>query len=524
MLGRARHFLLAIIFAIFAMFLLWPVARVVRVAFFGIATDADGGHFTLGYVADVFLDPQLRAGLLNSAQIAVMVTLTCIVIAVPLAWLSVRYEFFGKSWVNALVLVPLILPPFVGAIGMRQILGRFGMLTSIAQHLGLVEPGTPVDWFGGRTRLLGIVLVESLSLYPIIFLNVSAALANLDPSMEQAAANLGASRWRIMRRITLPLMRPGLLAGSVIVMIWSFTELGTPLMLDYYLVTPVQIFHRLTQINGNPVPYALVVVMLVASIVLYGLGKLAIGHTRDAAASKATIRAVTTRISLVRSIAVLIPFVIVIGLAMLPHTAVILMSVAGVGTWYDSVLPRVFTGAHFATALTHDATVPSVANSVMFASLSTLVDLALGIAIAYMIVRASPRFGRLLDALSMLPLAVPGLVLAFGYLAISLQLQGWIGMYDRAHGTDHTRLRNFVDVTENPTALLVVAYAMRRLPYVVRSAVAGLQQTPLDLELAARNLGASAWRTLRRITVPLISANLIAGALLAFSFAMLEVS
>src|SRR5204862_6875076 len=128
-----------------------------------------------------------------------------------------------------------------------------------------------VDWFG-RARIAGIVLIEALSLYPILFLNCSASLANLDPAMEQAAANLGASRSRIFRKITLPLMRPGLFAGGTIVLIWSFTELGTPLMFDYYEVTPVQVFHRLTQIEGSPLPYALVVVMLLASIALYLIG------------------------------------------------------------------------------------------------------------------------------------------------------------------------------------------------------------------------------------------------------------
>ena len=179
-----------------------------------------------------------------------------------------RYDFRGKGIANSLLLVPLILPPFVGAIGMRQILGRFGVLTSVAQDVGLIAHGHPVDWMG-INRLIGIVLIEALSLYPILFLNLSAALANIDPAMEQAAANLGASRWTIFRRITLPLMRPGLFAGGTIVLIWSFTELGTPLMFDYYEVTPVQVFHRLTQIAGSPLPYALVVVMLVASSLLY---------------------------------------------------------------------------------------------------------------------------------------------------------------------------------------------------------------------------------------------------------------
>jgi len=193
------------------------------------------------------------------------------------------------------------------------------------------------------------------------------------------------------------------------------------------------------------------------------------------------------------------------------------MSFAGVGTWYQSVVPQVFTLNHYAHALTHDFTIPSVRNSVAFAAASVALDLALGLMIAWLIVRSNLRGRKLIDHLAMLPLAVPGIVLAFGYVAISLQLQTWLG-------ANRPGLRAIVDVTENPTLLLIAAYAMRRLPYVVRSAVAGLEQTPPDLELAARNLGASGWLTLRKITVPLIAANLVAGALLAFAFAMLEVS
>jgi iron(III) transport system permease protein len=220
----------------------------------------------------------------------------------------------------------------------------------------------------------------------------------------------------------------------------------------------------------------------------------------------------------------LLPFAIVIVLALLPHAGVVLMSFSGVGAWYDSVVPKVFTTVHYAHALTHDFTIPSVRNSIAFASASVAIDIAVGLVIAWLIVRSALPGKGLIDALAMLPLAVPGIVLAFGYLALSLQLQSWVGQYDQAHHTDHTWLRHLLDVQENPTLLLIVAYAMRRLPYVVRSAVAGLQQTPVDLELAARNLGASGLRTLRRITVPLIAANLVAGALLAFAFAMLEVS
>ncbi len=502
---------MGLILAVFGVFLIWPIVQVVRVGFFGIGRDG----FTFAYLLSVFQDHALRQGLINSALIAVSVTVLCTLIAVPLAIMSVRLDFWGKGTASSLLLVPLILPPFVGAIGMRQILGRFGVLTSLAQDAHLVASGSPVDWIGAA-RVLGIILIESLSLYPILFLNVSAALANLDPAMEQAAANLGASRWRVFRKITFPLMRPGLFAGGTIVLIWSFTELGTPLMFDFYQATPVQVFHRLTQIGGSPVPYALVVVMLLGSIVLYAIGKFLLDQRQDAAVTKASILASPRKLGFFASIPVLIPFAVVGGLALLPHLGVVLMSFSGVGAWYQSALPKVFTIQHYTAGLTHPLALPSVQNSVFFASLSMVIDVLLGLLIAWLLVRSTLPGRQILDSLAMLPLAVPGLVLAFGYLAISIKLQGWF------HETRW--LRDLVDVTQNPTMLLVIAYAMRRLPYVVRSAVAGLEQTPVDLELAARNLGASSLTTMRRITAPLIAANLIAGGLLAFAFAMLEVS
>jgi iron(III) transport system permease protein len=547
-----QYLLLLLIVALFVLFLGWPIYQTVRVGFQGIGTGGNGfGKFTFAYVLAVFQDPLLREGLLHSVTIAVCVTFLCTIISVPLALLSRRYDFWGKGVMNGLLLVPLILPPFVGAIGMRQILGRFGVLTALSEKSGIIHANAPVNWFGSA-QILGVILVETLSLYPILFLNVSAALANLDPAMEQAASNLGAKRWTIFRRITLPLMRPGLFAGGTIVLIWSFTELGTPLMFDYTRVTPVQIFNQISQVNSNPLPYALTVVMLISSVLLYIVGKFVLGKKLDAAVTKASTQGTSKKLGIFGSIPVLIPFVIVSLLALMPHFGVVLMSVSKVGGWYQSAIPQVFTAQNYRSALSSDVTLPAVQRSIEYASLSTVVDIGVGLMIAFLIVRSRlPNVIKQgIDSIAMLPLAVPGLVMAFGYLALGVRAQVWVSsdtskqilnwLADHLRplawiarhlhitvdeGFRNTRwLRNLVDSHENPTLLLVIAYAMRRLPYVVRSAVAGLEQTPVDLELAARNLGASSRFTLRKITLPLISANLIAGGLLAFAFAMLEVS
>jgi iron(III) transport system permease protein len=163
-------------------------------------------------------------------------------------------------------------------------------------------------------------------------------------------------------------------------------------------------------------------------------------------------------------------------------------------------------------------TVSSIRSSLLFSSLAVVFNIVLGIAIAFVVVRSTLRFRGALDALAMLPLAVPGIVMAFGYLAISSYLSKIPTIKESAI------LKTLFDVQTNPTLFLVIAYGVRRLPYMVRSAVAGLQQTSVTLEEAASNLGAGALTTLRRVTLPLILANLIAGAMLAFAFSMLEVS
>ena len=495
--------LAALLLALLGVLLLYPIVTVIRGGFI-----RPGGVPTFEYVAIVFRDPVLCHGLWNAFEIAVLVTALALLISFPLALLSVRHEFPGRRMLSGLLLVPLVLPPFVGAIGMRLVLGRFGPLTQL-----LGAPRLGIDWLG-RYRMLGIVVVEALHLYPVLLLNLQAALANIDPAMEQAASNLGASRLTVFRRVTLPLVRPGLFAGATLVLIWSFTELGTPLMFSFYDVTPVQVFHLLTDVASSPVPYALVLVMLAASALLYVVGKALLGRQADAATTKASTAAAPRPLSRGRGSLAAGLFGGVFLLAVLPHVAVLLTSVTATGAWYRTLLPTGWTLDHYTQALVDELAFPSIRNSLIYASLATAAAAAVGLCAAVVIVRSNVPGRGVIDTLCMLPLAVPGLVLAFGYLAISIGLKRRFG----------DRTPAWLDAQQWPAALLVVAYAARRLPYVVRSAVAGLQQTPRDLELAAANLGARRATVLARVTIPLILANLVAGALLAFAFAMLEVS
>ncbi|MCC5828852.1 MAG: iron ABC transporter permease [Phycisphaeraceae bacterium] len=476
------------------------------------------GWFTLDYFLGIFRDPVLVNGLLNSLWIAIGTTLLCLIIALPLAMVSARCEFPGKAIFSALVLVPLILPPFVGAIGLRAIMGRAGSLNALLGDIGVIDADAPGLDFLGAYRFTAVIVLQALHLYPILYLNLVAALANLDPSLDEAAKNMGAGSFRRFWRITVPLIMPGVFAGGTIVFIWAFTELGTPLMLNVRDVMPVQVFEGLRQIETNPRPFALVVVMLLASVILYGLGRLALGRQAYAMQSKASVGSSTLKLGWVGSLMAMSFFGLVTFIAVLPHIGVIFTSLTMDGQWYRSVFPQEWTLTHYENALSHPLAVGSIQNSLLLASAAMVLCIIVGLAISYLNVRCRMKLGVILDGLAMLPLAVPGIVLAFGYIAMSL-------VWPLGPGTvSEGGFLQVVGTDPNPFPLLIIAYAVRRLPYVVRSASAGLQQTSGMLEEAALNLGASTMTAIRRIVLPLIMANLIAGGILAFSFAMLEVS
>ena len=486
--------------AFFAVFFLWPVLQILKGGF----VNADG-RLTFAFLGELLTDPFYLGCLGNSFLLALATTALALLLALPLAFFFDRYRYPGRGLLASLILIPMILPPFVGAIGLKQIFGQYGAVNAFLVALHLRPAGWAFDWFAA-SQFWGVAFIEALSLYPIIYLNAVAALANVDPAMEEAAENLGCTGLRRFRRITLPLINPGLFAGATLVFIWTFTELGVPLIFDYSRVMPVQIYYGLKDIGGNPFPYTLTAIMLVSSVLLYAVGKGLFGRDSYAMMAKATSAGGARALPPLRAWLCTALFAGVTLVAILPHLGVVLIAFSS--HWHATVFPHQYTLDNFRLALGHDLTVPAIANSLKYSSVATLLDLVLGVAIAYVIVRTRLAGRRMLDFLVMLPLAVPGLVLAFGFLAMSQE----------------GRLLAFLNPVENPTALLIIAYAVRRLPYVVRSAAAGFQQTSVTLEEAAQNLGCPPVKATVRITLPLITANLIAGGLLAFAFAMLEVS
>ncbi len=481
----------------FGTFLFYPVGLLLKGAF------VNNGRFSLQYFQLLLTSPLQREALLNSFLIATLTTGFTTLLALPMAQLLTRFNFRGKALLSSLLLVPMIMPPFVGAIGLRQLFARFGSANLWLMKLGLLPENQPIDWLG-QGGFWGIVMLQVLNLYPIMFLNLSAAMANVDPALREAAQNLGAGSWRLFRTITLPLILPGYFAGAIIVFIWAFTDLGTPLIFGFSRVVPVQIFDAVNAMNTNPMGYALVVFVLVLTVALFLVSKKFLAGKRYEMLARGHTLGTEAPASRGQTFAIWAFLLAIITVALLPHFMVIVQSFSA--HWFFSILPTQWTTAYYGEVVGHGLTASSVRNSLFYSSFSALLDLGLGVVIAWLLTRRRIPFANLLDALAMLPLALPGIVLAFGYVAAFDFDLAWLNPRD------------------NPTLLLIVSYSVRRLPYIVRSAYAGFQQTSVTLEEASANLGASPLRTLWRITLPLVMANLIAGTILTFSFAMLEVS
>lgn len=498
---RLAWTLLIVVSVCMAAGFIYPAASVLQEAFRNPA-----GGFTFDYIGILLSDPIYREGLTNSLIIGLTTTIAAIAIALPLAVLNHRHDFPFRRLLAPALLAPMILPPFVGAVGIKHLLGTEGSLNVLLAGLGLTPDVGPIDWLA-EGRLIGVIALNALGLFPILYLNLSASLAQLDPALEQAAENLGSSPWRRFRRITMPLILPGLFAGGSLVFIWAFTDLGVPLVFDVTRVAPVQILDGIKGLDRNPLPYALTSVVLVIAASIFLLSKVFFGSGRLASAPRPRLQSAPNRLRGLAGWSCTALFVGVGALATLPHLGVILLSVAG--EWHGSAWPAEFTLAHWEEALGSALVVPSIQNSLLYASAATVLAFILGLSSAWVVVRSDLRARHLLDTLTMLPLAVPGLVLAFGYLALSQEGKPFAFL---------------IGAGGSPFLLLALAYAMRRLPYVMRSSVAGLQQSDPMLEQAARSLGSTAWRTFRRISLPLLAAHLAAGCILAFAFAMLEVS
>jgi iron(III) transport system permease protein len=483
--------LMAALLALLFVFILYPILRVLWVALAG-----EEGRFTAIHFQNFFLRPLFREALWNTLWSGFLVVFFGSLLAVPLAYVIARYEFRGKILLQTLATLPLVIPPFVGAVAFQQILGRSGTVNLLLMR-----------WFDFTIPfmdgLTGVVLVQTLHFFPFIMLNTAVSLSNIDASLEEMAESMGCHGTRLFRRVTLPLMLPGFIAGSLLTFIRAIDDLGTPLMLNYKNLLAPQAYLRITTVGIDDVDgYVICVVLVVLS-----LASLLAARKYLSLAEYATVQGGAGASRPIRGkklFFVLLLSALAVTIGLLPHIGIFLLSLSKV--WSFSVLPTQFTLDNYTEILFR---VPHfIKNTLLYTGLAAGFAVVLGAAIAFLLLRSRLWGRNLLDALATLPLAIPGVVLAVGYIRVF-------------HGWDFPGLGAPLTST---WLILVIAYTMRRLPYTVRACYAALQQVHVSLEESAQNLGANRLRTFFRVTLPLISGGVVAGGLIAFITSCVELS
>ena len=483
----------ALVLGFLLMFLLLPVAKVFVTAF----VDADGSP-TLGHLLNFFDQSLMRESFANSLYVAVLSSLCAALIAVPLAYFTVRFQFRGALLIQTLGVLPLIMPPFVGAVALQLIFGRSGSLNLLLkQHLGFTLPI--------MEGLNGVVFVESIHYFPFILMNLTVALRNIDGAMEEAAMNLGCHGWRLFWRVIFPLGLPGFVAGASLVFVKVFDDLGTPLVMGQTNLLAPQAYLRITQVGlEDPLGYVISVIMIAFSIAAMALSASALKGREFSTIQKGGGSIQRRALSPLGSLAAYAWIGLVLLVVLSPHIGVLLLSFAQV--WSFSPLPDAYTLAHYATVF-QDAG-GMIQNTLLYCGLAAGLDVLLGVTIAYLMLRTTLPARQWLDWIASASLAVPGIVLAIGYLRLFKGIT--------VPGTDVLITSTWV--------MIMLAYAVRRLPYALRSCVAALQQLHVSLEEAAQSLGATPLRSIRRVVVPLMAGGILAGFVTSFITAAVELS
>ncbi len=473
--------------ALYMLFLIYPMAYLIKQA----VVDSETGAITMANFIKFFSKSYYFDTLLNSFKVSVAATLLSLAIGTPLAYLFSIFKIKGKSILNILIIVASMSAPFIGAYSWILLLGRSGVVTTFFKNIGIIIP----DIYG----FAGIVLVMTLQLFPLVFLYAKGALRNIDNSLLEAAENLGCSGLLCFFKVVVPLMMPTLLAAGLLVFMRSFADFGTPMLIgEGYRTFPVVLYTEfINEVGGNDGFAAAIAVIAIAVTTVVFLAQKYVSNKK--AFSLNALHPMEEKVPR-RSIAWLVHLVsyLIVGVAVLPQCYVIYTS-------FKKTEGKIFTTGYslesYTTAFSKLGR--SIQNTIIIPVLALIIIIILAVVIAYLVVRRRNTLTNTVDILSMIPYIVPGTVLGIALL----------------NGFNRKPL-----LISGTMLIMVIALIIRRLPYTIRSSVAILQQIPMSIEEAAISLGASKMKAFFRITVPMMSAGILSGAILSWVTMISELS
>lgn len=482
---------------VLAILLLWIVVYPLVIVFFAAVHGPHG--FTLDHLRAFAGDSREWDALWGSLWISVASVALAGAIGVPLGFLFERLDFPGRRTLGGLVALPAVLPPLVGVIAFLFLYGENGIVArAVAGLFG--EQRAPWHLRGAGA----ILLVHAYSMYVYFYLMTRAGLARFDRSMLEAAQALGCGRWQTLRRVTLPLLRPQLTAAALLTFMTALGSFSAPYIFGGgFRVMTTQIVA--TKLNGD-LPLAMVETASLAILALVGLWFLQRTRGSASVAVQAKGAAPAPRVIRRRGArwgAALAGWGFAVVL-LLPHLTLLLVSLVPLGTWTTQWLPPEYTLANYRALLAQPERLRPLVNSLWMAGVATVAAVAVALWGGRLVVQLKVRAAKSIETLTNVPWAVPGTVLAIALATLFSARQPWIGRW----------------VLIGTAVILPLAYFVRDIPLAAGAILPGFRQLDPSLEDAAASLGAGRWRTLLRVTLPLLRPAIFAGAALAFATAL----
>jgi iron(III) transport system permease protein len=484
----------ALIWVFLLAFVFYPLTRIFYDAFTN-----EAGRFTTVNFQEFFTDSFYLRSLWKSLALGVAAVISTSVIGIAVAFLLVRYEFPYRNTFSYLTMLPMILPPLVGVLGFVFIFGRAGTVNVLL-----------MDWFGLEHPVNfmygvhGVLLVETVHLFPLMTLSILDALAKVDPSLEEAAQGMGAKGWRRFRDVTLPLTTPGYISGALLVFIFTFADFITPLVVGVQDLLAPQAYLNIVQfvdrrIFRMGIVISALLVLLAIVFVLAARQYVAIKDYSSLAYSKVERR----RLGPVKRWLAVGFLSSLLFISFVPQVGVLLAAV-GRG-WSLTPFPVHYTLEFFEQVSIQ--TPKFIVNSLVFCAIAVFLCLAIGVPMAWIMARTRAPGRGAMDALTTLMLAIPGTAVGIAYV----------------------RAFNFpLPVIDVPLTgmwlILPLVLAVRRLPYTVRGSYSSLLLVHKSMEEAAENVGATKLQTFWDITVPLVWKGIFVGALFSFLTSIQEAS
>lgn len=455
------------------------------------------GTISLGNYQDFFVQESKTnlEALWNSVYISFLSVLVSALIGIPLAFIFNRYDFPGRSFFSSAAILPIVLPSLVGVMAFMFLYGESGLIPNAIKDLfGLDKVPFKI---GG---VPGILIVHAYTMYVYFYMTVSAAINKIDPSLEEAAYNLGANKLKVFWKVTFPLLTPAIVAASLLVFMISMASFSAPFLLaGGYRVLSLQIYF--SKINGDMEIAATQSVILSIVSISFLLFMRWYQNRKDYRMASKGIGAHRSEVKnpVMKWVMVLTGIIGVIIL-LLPHFTILLLSLVPDGTWTFQTYPTVFNVENYRLLFEDPNIFKPLRNSLLMAFIATLANLVFGVIASYVLVKRKFVGKSFVDILVMIPWALPATVIGMNLI----------------FAFNEPSVFSFGQILVGTFWILPLAYFIRHIPLVVRSTNAVLEQLDDSIEEAARNLGAKWFYTFRRVIFPIIMPGVLSGTLLAF--------